>query len=290
VHPAIAATAVFSGTVASVLSPAHVLNAVLFDVSGAGVMEIVRREIAPGVVAILIMAIVLTVVAFICKEDSGYVAEDSETNDEEAPKFKMNIIKALVPMLPLVLLIIGSESFGIFENEMTVPEAMLIGTFVAFLVSLIDPQQITKVFFEGMGSAYGKIIGIIIAATVFTTGVELIGLMDVLISTMENSDSSVGLAATFEPFLLATFSGSGTASTVTFHTSLTPNAAVFGLDMVDLGILANISGALGRMISPVTGAAIICAGTANVTPMDLVKRNLPGAVIAAIVVMFILVM
>ncbi len=45
------------------------------------------------------------------------------------------------------------------------------------------------------------------------------------------------------------------------------------MTIMNLGSLAQMSGAIGRSMSPVAGAAIICAGMANVSPMDIAKRN-----------------
>lgn len=42
---------------------------------------------------------------------------------------------------------------------------------------------------------------------------------------------------------------------------------------MDLGSLAQIAGAMGRSMSPIAGAAIICAGLAKVNPIEVSKRN-----------------
>jgi len=55
-----------------------------------------------------------------------------------------------------------------------------------------------------------------------------------------------------------------------------------------MGSIATLGGALGRTMSPIAGAAIICASIAGVNPMELAKRNAPGMIIAVIVSMFIL--
>lgn len=40
-------------------------------------------------------------------------------------------------------------------------------------VTRSDPAEVTKKFFDGMGSGYAKILGIIIAAGVFAAGLRL---------------------------------------------------------------------------------------------------------------------
>ena len=60
------------------------------------------------------------------------------------------------------------------------------------------------------------------------------------------------------------------------------------MNPLNLGSLAAISGALGRTMSPLAGACIICAGFAKVNPLALAKRNFPGMIIGVIVTMIIL--
>lgn len=52
------------------------------------------------------------------------------------------------------------------ELKMSVATAMLIGTVYALAVTRSSPVNVTKTFFTGMGSGYGSILGIIIAAGV----------------------------------------------------------------------------------------------------------------------------
>jgi hypothetical protein len=80
--------------------------------------------------------------------------------------------------------------------------------------------------------------------------------------------------ADFGPFLLGVIGGSGDAASVAFNTAVTPHAATFGISALNLGSVAAIGGALGRTMSPIAGAAVICCGLAGVkNPMELAKRN-----------------
>jgi DcuC family C4-dicarboxylate transporter len=172
----------------------------------------------------------------------------------------------------------------------TVPEAMIIGVFIGFLVSIksIRSEDASKQFFAGMGEAYASVIGIIIGAAVFNEGMKLIGLTGALIDFMKHSESIAKVAATFGPFIVAVLSGSGDAATLAFNGAITPHAKQFGFEILPMGSTAFLSGALGRSMSPVAGAAIVCAGLAGVNPMEITKRNWPAMVLAAIVVMFML--
>jgi DcuC family C4-dicarboxylate transporter len=88
--------------------------------------------------------------------------------------------------------------------------------------------------------------------------------------------------------LLAILSGSGDAATLAFNNAVTPHAAQFGIQAVDLGNLAWIGGALGRSMSPVSAACIIAAGFAGMSPFELAKRNAVPMIVAAVAVMLLL--
>ena len=195
---------------------------------------------------------------------------------------------SIVPIFPLALLIVGSSLVGIFEKDVTVPQAMFAGIILAFIMSLKNPQEITKAFFSGMGAAYAEIIGIIIAATVFISGMAAVGLTKALIDAMAKSEAVVSVAAVLGPMLVAVLSGSGDAATNAFNQAITPHAAMFGMEIVKLGNVANLAGTLGRTMSPVAGAAIICAGLAKVNPMEIAKRNALGMILAAVALMTML--
>ena len=156
------------------------------------------------------------------------------------------------------------------------------------VVCRANPKAVTTNFFDGMGNAYANVIGIIIAAAVFTEGMKLIGLTGALIDIMKNSQQVSRLAAAFGPMVIAILSGSGDAATLAFNGAITPHAADFGFGISQMGSASLLSGSFGRTMSPVAGAAIICAQLAGVDPMEIAKRNAPGMVLAAIAAMFML--
>ena len=81
---------------------------------------------------------------------------------------------------------------------------------------------------------------------------------------------------------------SGDAAAFAFNGAITPFAEQFGLSIMDLGSLAQIAGAMGRSMSPIAGAAIICAGLAKVNPIEVSKRNALPCLASAIVLMLLL--
>ncbi|WP_027937700.1 C4-dicarboxylate transporter DcuC [Anaeroarcus burkinensis] len=284
VHPAMAAACVMSGTFGSTMSPGLSHNPFVAKLAQVDVMTVIANH-APAVLVVLaIAAPMLAMVAYWRKE--GPDAERAAAFQEDGQDFKVNLLKAIIPALPLLLLVLGSKQLGVIPT-VTVPQAMIIGAMLGFLATFQNPQEISKGFFKGMGDSYGDIMGIIIAAAVFTQGMQIIGLTGAMIEKMKASQDIAIYAATFGPYFLAILSGSGDAAALAFNGAVTPHAAQFGWAISDMGSLATISGALGRTMSPVAGGLIVCATIAKVNPFEIAKRTAPGMVLGVVAVLLV---
>ena len=292
VHPAMAAATVLAGTWGSAISPGNAHNPFVADLAGTDMMTVIINETPASVIASIACVVVMTVYAVLRKEGAteerrlAYLKEIGEEGTKKA-SFHVRPLLAIVPLVPLFLLILGSKQVGLLP-EISVPLSMLIGVALGFLVTLKDAQEICRKFFEGMGNAYADVIGLIICASVFTTGMTAIGLTGALTELMEGSQAAAAAAGTFGPFFIAVISGSGDAAAFAFNGAITPFAEQFGLSIMDLGSLAQIAGAMGRSMSPIAGAAIICAGLAKVNPIEVSKRNALPCLASAIVLMLLL--
>ena len=284
VHPAMAAAAVKSGTYGSMLNPGLVHNGVIAKLAGVQITDVIGNHMMATVAGVLVAAAVLTVVAIVMKENKGYVPEGSVIDDHS---FSVNPLYAVMPLIPVIILMLGSTKV-VPILKMGVPHAMIIGAILALAATRKSPVELTKSFFNGMGDAYANIIGIIISVGVFVAGLNALGLIKALIAWMLHSTGIVKIAATFGPFLLALISGSGDAATVAFNEAVTPHAVEFGISTMNMGSIAALGGTLGRTISPIAGATIICAGIAGVDPMEVCKRNALGIVCALLVGMVLL--
>lgn len=292
VHPAMAAATVLAGTWGSAISPGNAHNPFVADLAGTDMMTVIINETPASVIASIACVVVMTAYAVLRKEGAteerrlAYLKEIGEEGVKEA-SFHVRPLLAIVPLVPLFLLILGSKQVGLLP-EISVPLSMLIGVALGFLVTLKDAQEICRKFFEGMGNAYADVIGLIVCASVFTTGMTAIGLTGALTELMEGSQTAAAAAGTFGPFFIAVISGSGDAAAFAFNGAITPFAEQFGLSIMDLGSLAQIAGAMGRSMSPIAGAAIICAGLAKVNPIEVSKRNALPCLASAIVLMLLL--
>lgn len=287
IHPAIAAASVYAGTYGAMFNPGYAQIAIVSNVAKASPMEVVANHFVPLLMSGIIGAFSLLALAYIRKENKNCQPSADKIIDTTTD-FKVDFLRAVVPIVPLVLLLLGSMKIVPAFKSLGISHAMIIGVFCAFAVTRVSPTKISKEFWHGVGDSFGHIFGIIICALVFVGGMNAIGLIGALTSYMISNPAIAKISSAFGPFLLAVLSGSGDAAAVAFNKAVTPDAVKFGMNTIDMGSMAAIGGALGRSMSPVAGGMIICATIAGVSPMEAAKRNAPGMIIACIVTMLLL--
>ncbi|NLK66543.1 MAG: C4-dicarboxylate transporter DcuC [Campylobacteraceae bacterium] len=302
VKPAMAAAAVFAGTIGSTLSPGLSHNIFMTDmVVKAGnaaytVQDAISVQIPNALTALGISLVTMSIVAIVLKDYSKgtnyLLVSGGAMADEAKDEAKVNYLHALMPLIPLAILIVGGTSLNEISwlkwTKMGVAEAMIIGAIVTLFVTWTDPEKITKEFFKGMGNGYADVMGIIIAAGVFVAGLTACGAIEFVIGFLKSEQSYVKFGGTFIPFLMAVVTGSGDAAAFAFNEAITTHAAELGFAQDKLGLAAAISGALGRTASPIAGACILCAGLAGVNPFEIAKRTALGMVIAVCVIAFVI--
>ena len=311
VKPEMAGAAVFAGTFGSVLSPGSAHNVFVADMVKAHnpsytVQDVIGVQFSSAITALIVVLIVMSITAIVCKDYTkgvNYLAQreggvnsvasnSADGSNLDAQPQKINVLYALMPLVPLVILIIGGTSLNQVSflkwTKMGVAEAMLLGAILTIAVTLTDPQKITKEFFKGMGSAYAEIIGIIIAAGVFVAGLSACGAIDFVIEWLKNEQGYVKFGGTFVPFFMGVVTGSGDAASMAFNTAVTVHADALGFEQDKLGMAVAISGALGRSASPIAGACIVCAGLAMVSPIQIAKRTALGMFLSVCVIAFVI--
>ena len=288
VRPATAGAAILAGTFGSMMSPGSSHSAMISEMSKLTITEVNLSHAPYTMIAGAIGAIILTLLALFFKDygDEHRQAYLSEQKEAESKFVKVNILFALAPLIPLVILVIGGTSLQevswLSWTKMGVPQAMLIGAIYGILVTRISPVKITEEFFNGMGNSYANVLGIIIAAGVFVAGLKSTGAVDSAIEFLKHSNEFVRWGATIGPFLMGIITGSGDAAAIAFNTAVTPHAVELGYSHVNLGMAAAISGAIGRTASPIAGVTIVCAGLAMVSPVEMIKRTAPGMILATL--------
>lgn len=313
VKPEMAGAAVFAGTFGGVLSPGSAHNVFVADMVKAHnpsytVQDVIGVQFSSAITALIVVLIVISITAIVCKDyvkgvnflaqrensagaDGASSAASAAGSNLDAQPQKLNVLHALMPLVPLVILIIGGTSklntiSFLKWTKMGVAEAMLLGAIVTIVITMTNPQKITKEFFKGMGSAYADIMGIIIAAGVFVAGLSACGAIDFVIEWLKGEQGYVKFGGTFVPFFMGVVTGSGDAAAMAFNTAVTVHADQLGFAQDKLGMAVAISGALGRSASPIAGACIVCAGLAMVSPIQIAKRTALGMFLSVCVIAF----
>ena len=286
IHPAIAGACIYAGTYGAMFNPGYPQVALIVSVADSDPVQVVANHFYPLLMCGVIGAISLWVIAKLRHEDQGY--ELPQGTVELDGDFKVNLLQAIVPIVPIAILVLGSMGIVPAFNPIAISHAMIIGCFCAFLVTRKNPQQLSKEFWNGAGKAFGHVFGIIICALVFVSGLTTIGLIQQLIQLMIENPAIAKISSGIGPFLLGIMSGSGDAAAVAFNKAVTIHAADFGIQADSMGSVVAIAGALGRTMSPVAGGMIICAALAGVSPMETAKRNAPGMVIAMLAIMVVM--
>jgi len=270
------------------LNPAAQDILTLRNSTGIPAPEISARVVPAGVAGVAVAAVVFSVLA---RRWQGTNAAEEVSAPAEA--VRISILRALVPLLPIVLLLVaygGWEPLAWLippagtplEGALPVVRAMLIGTLCAMAISWRQVEAVARGLFEGMGAAYASIISLTISARCFGVGIAAIGLSEAILRiTGGNAALSQGLAVVF-PWALALLSGSGSGPVATFgETFLAGGASAHG--SATTAALACLGGAFGRTMSPVAAVVVYSAGLVGLSPLLLVRRLVPALLAGAAV-------
>ena len=148
---------------------------------------------------------------------------------------------------------------------------MLVGVAAALAVSPSKIRDGARSFFEGAGFAYTHIISLIVAANCFGTGIEQVGLADVLGQVTARAPGLLTPSAVGIPLAFAWLSGSGFAATQSLYGFFVKPAQTLGVSAVDLGALVSIAAAAGRTMSPVAAVTLMRASMTQTSPIALCK-------------------
>lgn len=220
---------------------------------------------------------------------------------------QINVLKALVPLVPLILLFAtgmpeGYKLFDIPDEWVILPKdgkrdsayssrliglAMLIGVLVAAVVTPDKARDCVKQFFDGAGYGYANVVSLIVIATCFGTAIESAGLANALGDVIERAPDLLHPLAAFVPMLFAAISGSGMASTQSLYGFFHLPAEALRANPVDVGALVAIGSAAGRTMSPVAAVTLMCATLTGANPFQLAKRVAVPLIVGLVVLVLL---
>ena len=130
-----------------------------------------------------------------------------------------------------------------------------------------------------------SIVILLIAASVFVSGLKAIGIITVLQKTMESTSASgvlLPLILVLFTAIIVLLSGSGTALFFAMVPLMVPLAAAASISPYAVTVPMGLAGNLLRAVSPVSAVVMIVAGSTKKEPLEIVKRTSVPMVVGVI--------
>ena len=214
------------------------------------------------------------------KQDQTEKKSPVETIATQAPAFF-----ALFPILPLLLLVVFSPFVGLIHPvvKLNTTTAMFFSLFIAMVVYLIYVRSLRKTFeavaafWKGMGNVFAKVVTLIVASEIFSKGLIQLHFIDNLINLSSGAgftSLTIVLVFTLIIFSAAILMGSGNAAFFSFGPLMPGIATRLGIPAYAIVLPTQLASSMGRSASPIAGVIVAIAGVADVSPIDLAKRNI----------------
>lgn len=290
----LSAASVITGTTAFGLGPASAITASASSIIGVeSVNYFVNHQIALVIPLSISMMITYYFVNRYFDKKNGFEKSD-ET--ETTQKIDVPLIYAIIPILPIILLLVFSDLFSLFSTpiKLDTTTAMIISLFAALLFELVrtrnlkDVFESMKVFWNGMGNIFKTVVTLIIAADIFAKGLISLGFIDGLISVTQNvgfNATGIGIVMAIMIYLASILMGSGNASFFAFGPLIPKIAKTMGVESTKMILPMQFSASMGRTVSPVAGVIIAVSEIAGVSTMEIVKRNIIPLTIALFIML-----
>jgi DcuC family C4-dicarboxylate transporter len=235
------------------------------------------------------------------RRDPKAAAPDGE-GEALPPSFRVNLFKALIPLVPLALLFLtalpppfrvvtvprgwlvdegvlrthpGEETEAALRvsfDSRLIGAAMLVGTVLAAQSDRRRAGDTAKVFFEGAGYVFAHIISLIVAAVCFGEAVKASGLAAQFSRLIGGLPGLLLPSAALLPLAFAWVCGSGMASAQSLYGSFVEPAVRIGVNPLGVGAVVCLAAAAGRTMSPVAAVVLLCASMTETDPVDLARR------------------
>lgn len=295
----LSAVSVITASTAFGIGPASAITAAASDVVGQPTFNYFVTEQLPLVLPLMILTTMsyYFVNRYFDKKDGHdpknvqFDKEEVEVETVTAPKFY-----ALIPVLPLILLVVFSDFFEVLGVPVVLDTttAMFVSLMIAVLLEGLrtrkwkEVMQSLQSFWNGMGNIFKTVVTLIIAADIFSKGLISLGFIDGLVYASQNigfESVGVGIVMTIMIFLASMLMGSGNAAFFSFSPLVPQIAANFGVKSTMMILPMNLAASMGRTVSPVAGVIIATAEIAKVDTISIVKRNLIPFVLGLLVML-----
>ena len=290
----LSAVSVITATTAFGIGPASAITASATDIAGVDTISFFLKSQIPMVIPLSI--VMMVTYYFVNRHFDKKIALEMEIQTTETKEIKVPLVYAFIPILPIVLLIVFSKIFNLFNTTIALDTttAMFISVFVALLFEFARTKntktvlESLKTFWNGMGNIFKTVVTLIIAADIFAKGLISLGFIEGLLDVSQNFGFGVvgiGVVMTVMIFLASMLMGSGNASFFAFGPLVPKIADKLGIETAEIILPMQLSASMGRTVSPISGVMIATAEIAKVSTLAIVKRNIIPLGIALLVML-----
>jgi DcuC family C4-dicarboxylate transporter len=255
-----------------------------------------RYQIPVAIGVMIVVAILIYFTAKYYDKKEGHVATAlAETAEQKAEDGGAPAFYALLPIVPIVLVLVFSPLL-VESVKMHVVTAMIVGAMLALVCELLVKRDVKgalkgfQTFFAGMGKMFTSVVSLLVCADVFAQGFQATGAMTFIINSVQGTGLGVNTMTVVMTLLVgitATITGSGVAAFFAFSKLAPDIAASFGASAVSMILPMQLMAGMGRAISPVSGVIIAVSKSGECSPFKIVQRTLiPG--IGGMIAMLIL--
>lgn len=254
------------------------------------------RDLVPHVARLLVVVLPVALAVhwiLTIRAERRAPAVPADAIPDAEPLTGGDFLRALVPVVPLALLFLSGPPFRLIEipDRWMVPAAadprassrmvglaMLVGVAVAAAAVPRQARGCMTAFFAGAGYGFANIVSLIVTASCFAKGIELVGLAAALGDGLRAYPGLLTPLSAVIPAGFAALSGSGMASTQGLFGSFYTPAVEAGVDPRGVGALVAVASAAGRTMSPVAAVVLMCGTLSGAPPLALARRVAPPLV------------
>lgn len=292
----LSAASVITGTTAFGMGPASAITASASSIIG---LESIDYFINHQILLMLPLSLSMMITYYFVNR---YYDKKNNHNVVKVATAKQTIgvplIYAIIPVLPIILLIVFSEIFSLFPSpiKLDTTTAMFISLFVGIVFELFRTKSVKQVFealktfWDGMGNIFKTVVTLIIAADIFAKGLISLGFIEGLLELSQNlgfNAIGISIVMSIMIFLASMLMGSGNASFFAFGPLVPKIAKTLGVDSTSMILPMQFSASIGRTVSPVAGVIIAVSEIAGVSTLQIVKRNFIPLVVALLLMLII---
>ncbi len=224
---------------------------------------------------------------------AGGVMSETATVEDSSQGKKAPNYYGFLPLLPLTFLLVFNNEIGIKGFNLDLVTVMLLCFAITIFCECLRTRDVKAVFkdcmvfFETMGKMFVSVITLIVAGETFAQGLIATGSIGMLIQGSQSAGfgpAAMTLVMTVLIIGCSIVMGSANAPFFAFA-ALAPKIAVaMKFHPVIMLLPMHLIAGMSRPLSPIVAIVVAVAGVANISPLELVRRNVIPVSLSIVVV------